>query len=133
MPTDRIVMVGVRALVPGEEHLVRASDITLVPIDGAELGDEVDRLAAKTDLLYAHVDLDILDPSLIPAHMAHAPNGPDVAQTVAALERVFDTGKVGAFALVSLYATRKHGEKSVAAAIEILRPCLQRWAETSAA
>jgi arginase len=131
LPTDRILMVGVRKIYPGEDHLVNASDITVVPIVGPELGEAVDELAAKTDMLYLHVDLDILDPSLIPAHMAQEPEGPDVAQTIAALERVFDTGKVGAFALVSLYATRPGGDESIAVAIEMLRPCLERWVETT--
>lgn len=132
IPTDRIAMVDVRKLFPAERRLVEASDVTVVPIAGPELGEAVDRLAAATDLLYLHVDLDILDPSLIPAHMAGVPGGPGVAETVSALERVFDTGRVGAFALVSLYATRPGGDRSVAAATEILGPSLRRWARAGA-
>jgi arginase len=102
-------------------------------LDSPELGVAVDRLAAETDLLYLHIDLDILDEELIPAHMAKEPDGPSVAQTVAAVERVLDTGRVEAFALVSLYAMLPEGEKSVAVAKAILGPTIERWAAVEAA
>jgi arginase len=126
-------MVDVRHLGPEETTVVEASDITVVAIDSPELGPAVDRLAAETDLLYVHIDLDILDRDLIPAHMAQEPNGPSVEQTVAALDRIFATGRVDAFALVSLYAFLPDGEKSVAAAEAILKPAVERWVSASAA
>jgi arginase len=121
-------MVDVRHLGEEEAVVVGASDITVVGIDSPELGPAVDRLAAETDLLYVHIDLDILDRELIPAHMAQEPGGPDVDQVVAALDRIFATGKVDAFALVSLYAFLPEGDKSVEAAKAILRPAVERWA-----
>lgn len=133
LTTDQIVMVDVRSLGPEEATVVAASDITVVGIDSPELGPAVDRLAAETDLLYVHIDLDILDKDLIPAHMAQEPNGPSIEQTVAALDRIFATGRVGAFALVSLYAFLPDGEKSVQAAEAILRPAIERWVSVSAA
>ena len=131
LTTDQIVMVDVRSLGTEEAVIVDASDITVVGIDSPELGPAVDRLAAETDLLYVHIDLDILDKDIIPAHMAQEPNGPDVAQTVAALDRIFATGKVDAFALVSLYAFLPQGDMSVEASIGILKPALERWAAIS--
>jgi arginase len=133
LTTDQIVMVDVRHLGPEETIVVEASDITVVGIDSPELGPAVDRLAAETDLLYVHIDLDILDKDIIPAHMAQEPNGPSIDQTVAALDRIFATGRVEAFALVSLYAFLPDGDKSVAAAEAILRPALERWVSVSAA
>jgi arginase len=133
LPTDRIVMVDVRQLYPDEATIVAASDITVVPLDSPELGTAVDKLAAETDLLYVHIDLDILDPDLIPAHMAKEPNGPSIEQTVTAIERILDTGHVDAFALVSLYAVAPEGDKSIAAATAILKPAVARWAAVSAA
>jgi arginase len=130
---DQIVMVDVRSLGKEESTVVAASDITVVGIDSPELGPAVDRLAAETDLLYVHIDLDILDKDLIPAHMAQEPNGPTIEQTVAALDRIFATGHVDAFALVSLYAFLPDGDKSVDAALGILKPAVERWASASAA
>ena len=131
LTTDQIVMVDVRHLGEQEAVVVEASDITVVGIDSPELGPAVDRLADETDLLYVHIDLDILDKDIIPAHMAQEANGPDVATTVAALDRIFATGKVDAFALVSLYAFLPQGDMSVDASIGILKPAVERWAEIS--
>jgi arginase len=133
LTTDQIVMVDVRHLGEEESVVVGASDITVVGIDSPELGPAVDRLAADTDLLYVHIDLDILDRDLIPAHMAQEPGGPNVEQVVAALDRIFATGKVEAFALVSLYAFLPEGDKSVEAAKAILKPAVERWASTPVA
>ena len=133
LTTDQIVMVDVRHLGEQESVVVEASDITVVGIDSPELGPAVDRLAAETDLLYVHIDLDILDRDLIPAHMAQEPGGPNVEQVVAALDRIFATGKVEAFALVSLYAFLPEGDKSVEAAKAILKPAVERWASTPVA
>jgi arginase len=131
IPADRIVMVDVRRMSEAERTIVEASDITVVGIDSPELGPAVDRLAAETDLLYVHIDLDILDRELIPAHMAQEPGGPSVEDTVAALDRIFATGHVDAFALVSLYAFLPEGDKSVEAALGILKPALERWASVT--
>jgi arginase len=127
IPADRILMVDVRRMSEAERTIVEASDIEVVAVDSPALGSAVERLAAETDLLYVHIDLDVLDPALVPAHYAREAGGPTVEQVVAALEPMFDTGRVGAFALVSLYAVAPEGDKSITAAIGILRPALARW------
>lgn len=127
LPTDRIVMVDVRDLDPREEDLIEATDVTRAPITGAELPAAVRRLAAETDLLYLHVDLDVLDRSLVPSHRTPAPGGPDLDQTVSAIRTVLDTGRVEAFALVSACTTGPGGEISLASAMKVLRPSLARW------
>lgn len=131
LPTDRIVMVDVRDLDPREKDLIDATDVTRTPIAGPELGAAVRRLAAETDLLYLHIDLDVLDQSLVPSHRTPAPGGPDVAQTLAAVETVLATGRVGAFALVSACTTGPGGDVALASAIELLRPSLALWGRAS--
>jgi arginase len=129
IPADRILMVDVRRMSESERAIVEASEITVVAIDSPELEPAVERLAEATDLLYVHIDLDVLDPALVPAHYAREAGGPSVEQVVTALEPMFDTGRVAAFALVSLYASAPEGDKSIAAATAILRPALARWAQ----
>jgi arginase len=133
IPAERILMVDVRSMGEAERTIVEASDIAVVAIDSPELGPAVERLAEATDLLYVHIDLDVLDPALVPAHYAKAAGGPSVEQLLAALEPMFATGRVGAFALVSLYAVAPEGDKSVRAALAILRPALARWARAAGA
>jgi len=131
IPADRILMVDVRRMSASERTIVEASEIAVVAIDSPDLGSSVERLADATDLLYVHIDLDVLDPALVPAHVAREPGGPNIEQVGAALEPMFATGRVGAFALVSLYAVAPEGEKSIAAAIAILGPALERWAQAA--
>lgn len=130
IPLDRILMVDVRQMSESECTIVEAGAITVAGIGSPELRPAVERLAEGTDLLYVHIDLDVLDPAIVPAHYAKEPGGPSVEQVVGALEPMFDTGRVGAFALVSLYAVAPEGDKSVVAALAILRPALARWGQS---
>lgn len=129
LPTDRILMVDVRNLDDREETLIWATDVVRVPVSGPDLATAVRRLAAETDLLYLHIDLDVLDESLVPSHHTKEPGGPDLAQTLAGVETVLDTGKVEALALVSTYSTGPGGDVSLASAIDLLRPTLTRWGQ----
>src|SRR5215211_7684618 len=103
----RILMVDVRNLDPEEEQLIRATDITIAAVAdgflGADLANSVADLAARCDLLYLHIDSDILDASLVPNHGTREPNGPSMAQVQIAIETVMATGKVAALAVVSVF------------------------------
>ncbi len=127
LPTDRIIMVDVRNLDPAEDQLVRATAIAVVPVSGPELRNAVNRLADKTDLIYLHIDMDILDESLTPSHGTKEPNGPDIATTLDAVQAVLDTGKVEAVGLVSVYPIGEGAETSLRSATELLREMVRRW------
>jgi arginase len=133
LPTDRIIMVDVRNLDPAEDALVRATAVNVVPVEGDALRDAVRQLAAKTDLIYLHIDLDILDEQLTPSHNTKEPNGPDIAQTLEAVQAVLDSGKVEAIGLVSVYPVGEGGDTSLASATELLREMIRRWNATRAA
>jgi arginase len=133
LPTDRIIMVDVRNLDPAEETLVNATAISVVPVGGNALREAVQQLAAKTDLIYLHIDLDILDESLTPSHNTKEPNGPDIAQTLDAVQAVLDTGKVEAIGLVSVYPVGEGGDTSLASATELLTGMIRRWSASRAA
>ena len=131
IPTDRIVMVDVRKQSPDEAKLIWASDIAVVPVSGPQLEEAIDRLASENDLIYLHIDLDVLDERLVPSHLSRTPNGPNIDQTVGAVQRVLDTGKVDAFALVSVYSLEPGGDVSLASATELLRQSVEHWASRS--
>ena len=128
LPTNRIVMVDVRNLDPEEERLIAATEVTVVR-RGDSLADAIRRLAADTDFIYLHMDLDILDRSLTPTHPTREPNGPDVAETLEAVRAVLDSGKVGALALVAVFAQGPEGQTTMNSAIELLRGSLSAWRE----
>lgn len=131
IPTDRILMVDVRNLDEPEEQLVRATEITIAApapgFPGADLKQSVDELAAKCDVLYFHIDSDILDEAFVPNHGTREPNGPDMQQVQDAIETVMATGKVVAYAVVSVYAEGEGSETSVKSGIELLRGGLESW------
>lgn len=131
LPTDRIVMVDVRNLDPAEEQLVRAVGIPVIApaegFPGDPLGPAIDSLAERCDALYLHIDADILDERYTPDHSTKEPNGPDMAQVLAAVERVMATGKVIAFAVVSVYAGGPNREIDVASGMELIRGGLASW------
>ena len=133
IPTDRILMVDVRNLDPAEAQLIRATDITIAApargFPGADLGAAVANLAAHCELLYLHVDADILDERYVPNHGTREPSGPNMDQVLAAIDTVIATGKVAALAVVSIYGEGEGSQVSVASGIELIRSSLEAWSE----
>jgi arginase len=131
LPTERIVMVDVRNLDPLEEQLVRATAVTVAApaagFPGADLAEAVAELAARCDYLYLHIDSDILDEAYVPNHGTKEPNGPNMAQVLAAVDTVMATGKVVALAVVSVYGEGEGSETTVASGIELIRGSLAAW------
>jgi len=131
LPTERIVMVDVRNLDPLEEQLIRATAVTIAApapgFPGAALEPAIADLADRCDLLYLHIDSDILDERYVPNHGTREPNGPDMAQVLAAVDLVMATGKVAAYAVVSVYGEGEGSQTSVASGIELIRGGLAAW------
>jgi len=131
LPTNRILMVDVRNLDPAEEKLIRATDIVIAApapgYPGQDLGQAVADLAGDCDMIYLHIDSDILDAPFVPNHGTREPNGPDMAQVQAAVETVMATGLVVAFAVVSVYGEGEESDVSVASGIELIRGGLASW------
>jgi arginase len=132
LPTDRIVMVDVRNLDPAEEMLIRATDITIARIaDGfhgdVDLATAVADLANRCDVIYFHIDADILDERYVPNHGTREPNGPTLAQVQAGMEIVLATGKVGVLALVSINGEGDGSQTSLNSALDMLAYGLESW------
>lgn len=131
IPTDRIVMVDVRNLDQPEDRLIKATDIVVAApaegFPGADLQTAVSELAERCDVLYLHIDSDILDEGYVPNHGTKEPNGPDMAQVKAAIDTVMATGKVGVAAVVSVYGEGEGSETAVSSGIELIRGCLESW------
>lgn len=131
LPTDRILMVDVRNLDPAEAQLIQATDIVIAApaagFPGADLQSAVADLAARCDLIYFHIDSDILDAAYVPNHGTREPNGPGLDQVKAAIETVMATGKVAVFAVVSVYGEGEGSQISVASGIELIKSGLESW------
>ncbi|HWQ13713.1 MAG TPA: arginase family protein, partial [Roseiflexaceae bacterium] len=132
LPTDRIVMVDVRNLDPPEEQLIRATEVVIAApapgFPGHDLASALADLAGRCDMLYLHVDSDILDERFVPNHATREPNGPDLAQVQAAIDTTLATGKVAAFAVVSVYGEGPGSQVSVESGRALIRAGLESWA-----
>jgi arginase len=131
IPTSRIVMVDVRNLDPKERTLIEATDVTIAAIErgraGVPLAEAIDRLAADCDVIYLHIDEDVLDARFVPNHGTVEPNGPDIAATLAAIQTVLDTGKVRGYGLVSVNVRGEGGPTSLDSAMQLLTNGIRQW------
>lgn len=137
LPTDRIVLVDVRNLDAPEEQLIRATDAVVAAVEpgrpGAELGTAVAALAERVDFVYLHVDADILDLSLVPNHGTREPDGPNLFAVAHAIDLVMATGKVAAFAVVSVYGAEPGRATSLASGLALITAGLEGWKQHGAA
>ncbi|MFN2202061.1 MAG: arginase family protein, partial [Caldilineaceae bacterium] len=82
LPADRIVMVDVRNLDPDEENLIRTLGIPTVEVaptgPGTAFHAAISDLADRCDMIYLHIDSDILDERYVPDNGTPEPNGPDM-------------------------------------------------------
>jgi arginase len=131
LPTDRILMVDVRNLDAPEEQLVRATDVVIAApapgFPGEDLSSAVADLASRCDLLYLHIDSDILDESYVPNHGTREPDGPSMEQVLEAIDVVMSTGKVVTYAIVSVWPNGEGGDIALSSGIEMLRGGLESW------
>ncbi|MFQ6053056.1 MAG: arginase family protein, partial [Candidatus Bathyarchaeia archaeon] len=106
LPTRYVTMVGVRDLDPLERELLDRSDVEQISVDAVRrlslsIDLEMERLAALTDLIYVHVDLDVLDPSEVPGHSLTVEDGPTSRELADALEMIFEHPKAAALGVAA--------------------------------
>lgn len=131
IPTERIVMGAVRDLDPLERELVEKSEIQhLSTEDLAHHPDrvrtQIDRLAGLADVIYVHIDMDVLDPREVPGHPLTVPDGPTSAELAGALEVMFEHPKVAALGIASTPANERDPDGvSLAAAYTLIEGALR--------
>lgn len=129
--TDRILIAGVRDLDEQEAALLRSTDARVVTTGEMETGSfatAVARLAARCTHLCLHVDLDILDPDLVPSASTPSANGMSVEEVATAMQTVYATGSVATTCVTSLNpGAGKRGERSVKSALALLEQALPAW------
>ena len=93
--SDRnIVMGGVRLTDPLEQQLLDNSLIEQVSVDDLRnmtpaVFAQLDRLNRQVDKIYIHIDMDVLDPREVAAHVNKVPNGPSSEQLATLFEAIF--------------------------------------------
>jgi arginase len=119
-------MVGVRDTDPWEQYMIDKYDVPQISVEDIKrlspgIDMEMDRLSRITDLVYVHVDLDILDPDDIPGTGLPVENGPTANELGEALEIMFEYPNLKGFGIASYpwrNDTKRKGLKSVYRLIE---------------
>lgn len=133
IPTDRIVLAGVRMLDEGEQQLLRSTNVRVLTTrdvaDGTAFQASVDRLVAGCDVVWVHVDLDVLDADLVPSSATPEPDGLSIRQLAARIRDVLGSGKVAAVSVAGLNpGGGRLGETSVESAMAVILQALPAWA-----
>lgn len=134
IPTDRILIAGIREMDDKEEVLLRSTNVRVITTDEIQRGhifeNALDRLAERVDYLYVNIDLDVLDPPLVPSATTPSPSGLTLKQASRMLKYAIATGKTAVIAVTSLNpGGRQRGERSVESAIALLESSLANWNE----
>jgi arginase len=137
VPTDRMLVIGVRELDEKEQTLLRSTDVKVIPADEGrkqpeQVTEAIERFAGRCDLLFLHIDLDVLDPSLVPSASTPEPNGWSIREAAAVITAVLGTGRVGAVSIASLNpGAGQRGRRSVESALQLISEALPAWQATA--
>ncbi len=106
LPERYIVMACVRDTDPLEQDRIDRSLIEHITVDdirnlSENIHTQMERLSRLTDLIYIHIDLDVLDPQEIMGHPLTVPKGPKSEELGAALEVMFRYEKAAALGIAS--------------------------------
>ena len=134
IPTKHIIMMCVRDLDPLEAELIDNSDITMISTDemvnwSKRAQNAMKRLSKQVDVIYVHIDLDVLDPAEIPGANLTAPNGPTAIQMGEALKRMLGYQKVGAFGVASFPLAEEGRDKNIQSTLKVIGGVLAGFKE----
>jgi arginase family enzyme len=106
LPARHIVEACVRDTDPLEQDLLDRSEIQQLSVQdirrrSENLHRQMQRLSDTTDLIYIHVDMDVLDPREVPGHPLTVAGGPSSGELAAALTEMFKYEKAAAFGVAS--------------------------------
>jgi len=120
-----IKMVGMRDLDDLEREAIIGDGLEIVrEKDIIEQSDHLftmmDRLSQREDVIYIHIDLDILDPSVAPAAGLPSKGGLTGLQLGAALQKLVAYPKVVALAAVSYRADKDQDQRTLHEVLEVI-------------
>ena len=106
LPMSHILWGGVRDLDPLEAERFREHEVQQVSVQdirdlSANLKRQFDGLADRVDLVYVHIDMDVLDPAEVPGHGLTVPDGPSSEDLAEAIALMFENPKTVALGIAS--------------------------------
>ena len=106
LPMKNIVWGGVRDLDPleadrFEEYNVQQFSVEDIRNLTDNLRAQMNALADRVDVVYVHIDMDVLDPLEVPGHGLTVPDGPSSKHLAAAISLMFENPKTVALGIAS--------------------------------
>lgn len=130
---DQIILTDGRDLDPQEVEMVNATDINFIntnDFNNRSLWEKaVNILGSKVDVIYLHIDGDILDERYTPGQYTARSGGPSIETVMDNIKTVMKTDKVIAFSIVSLFHENDnpHKELCTLSGIRLLSAGLKNW------
>lgn len=106
LPERHIVLAAVRDTDPLEQDLLDRSGVEFLSVDdirthSKNIDRQMERLSELADVIYVHVDMDVLDPKEVAGHPLTVPGGPTSLELAAAITQMFRHEKAAAFGVAS--------------------------------
>jgi arginase len=136
VPTSRILVAGVRELDEKEEALIRATDVRVLTskeiVDGDAFPRAVQHLADDCDAIVLHLDVDLLDPHLVPSATTPSEDGLDLDEATRAVRTALESRKVVAWTICNVNpGGGRRGERSIASTITLVSDSISAWTPIS--
>ncbi len=126
LPPSYILLADVRDTDPREMELIDRLKIEILSTDDIRnltpnVRIQMDRLSNLADLIYIHVDMDVLAPEEVRGHNLTAPNGPTSEELAACIELMFTYPKTASIGIASTpYGPRDPDHLSRRAAVRLI-------------
>lgn len=125
---ERLVHVGSRALDPSEVSAFNTSPAKLYTaqqvkkLGAADVAEESARhIDNRSDWIACHLDVDVTDPTLIPAVNYPTPGGLTMEETSMIVRKLLGTGKMRVLELAAYNPTKDRGGSSARKIVELLK------------
>lgn len=130
---ERLIHLGSRALDQAETETMRSSKMGLYTMKAVQLegikevaAKSAKRLADSADWLDCHLDVDVLDPSVVPSVNYPTPGGMTSGQVVTAIKALDATGKLRVLEVAAYNPALDKDGTGARAVISILRDVVAR-------
>ncbi len=127
LPPAYILLADVRDTDPREQELIDRLDFETISTEDIKtlsqnVHEQMERLSSLTDVIYIHIDMDVLAPEEVRGHGLTAPKGPTSEELAACLELIFQYPKATAIGIASTpYGPRDPDHLSRQAAVRLIQ------------
>jgi len=131
LPPNYILLADVRDTDPREKELIERLEFEILSTDDIRTVSEnvhaqMERLSSVTDVIYVHIDMDVLAPEEVQGHGLTAPDGPTSQELADCLEVIFKYPKATAIGIASTpYGPRDPDHLSRQAAVRLIQGALR--------